>query len=59
MPALILIIAGSCGIILTANFAEVTYTVEILKESMTTAKSMVFTIFTVAQIIFSILILKW
>ena len=54
-----LIIAGSFGFLLTANFSEVTHTVEDLYEDMTSLKATVYTIFMVMQMIFSYWILKW
>ena len=42
LPALMLIIAGSACIILTANFSELTSTVAILKDHLTSGKSIAF-----------------
>ena len=54
-----LIIAGSFGIVLTANFSEVNHTVEDLYEDMTSVKATVYSIFVVMQMIFSYWLLKW
>ena len=46
LPALILIIFGSSLIILTANFAMVDYSVELLKDNLCSFKSIIFFAFT-------------
>ena len=50
LPALTLIICGSCCIILTANFADLTLTVQLMKDHLTSGKSIAFYIFTFIMI---------
>ena len=58
LPALTLIICGSSCIILTANFADLTLTVQMMKDHLTSGKSIAFYIFTFILINTSFFILR-
>ena len=58
LPALLLILAGSSCLILTANFTELPFTVETLKVNLTSIKSFAFWALTFAFLNISFFVLK-